>query len=517
MNELRSVTVYCGSNPGADPAFADRTRALARLLASSDVRVVFGGGHVGLMGIVADAALAAGGRAVGVIPAALAERELAHGGRPSCTSCARCTSARRSWPSSRTRSSRCPAGSGRSTSCSRSHVGPARLPRKPVGLLDVDGYYERARRVPGQGCRAAAAAPPAAGSVDLRCRSRSAAQAACRRRAAAAGEMAERSGDVARRRALSRRSGRSPGIARGRGGRGRPAPAQREEERGRVVAVAGLVDPAQGVHAVDQHVAAVRKSRERQALAIEVCRVVVAVAGGDPLPDAEQLVLLEAAAARVHRPRRAGGQPATAGAVAVAEAEPGLAVPDERDRAAGPTELISLEAQQVPVAVVGRDDVSQPVDAPHTTSGSSANAGPSAIVLSSMSSATRARRSLMERGLPPHVVANQLGHTDGGALVQRLYGHPAEHGMRDQIHAAFSEWAQMGRNAQTMRLQNAAFRTGSDPPSPLFQAAAKDREVAASAAASSRTEVASYDRARFRHVITATIQRVRADADGFGP
>jgi integrase len=47
---------------------------------------------------------------------------------------------------------------------------------------------------------------------------------------------------------------------------------------------------------------------------------------------------------------------------------------------------------------------------------------------------------LMERGLPPHVVANQLGHTDGGALVQRLYGHPSERGMRDQIRLAFGSW-----------------------------------------------------------------------------
>ena len=47
---------------------------------------------------------------------------------------------------------------------------------------------------------------------------------------------------------------------------------------------------------------------------------------------------------------------------------------------------------------------------------------------------------LMERGLPPHVVANQLGHTDGGALVQRLYGHPSERGMRDQIRLAFTGW-----------------------------------------------------------------------------
>ena len=47
---------------------------------------------------------------------------------------------------------------------------------------------------------------------------------------------------------------------------------------------------------------------------------------------------------------------------------------------------------------------------------------------------------LMERGLPPHVVANQLGHTDGGALVQRLYGHPSERGMRDQVRLAFASW-----------------------------------------------------------------------------
>ena len=47
---------------------------------------------------------------------------------------------------------------------------------------------------------------------------------------------------------------------------------------------------------------------------------------------------------------------------------------------------------------------------------------------------------LMERGLPPHVVANQLGHSDGGALVQRLYGHPSERGIRDQIRIAFGSW-----------------------------------------------------------------------------
>ena len=54
----------------------------------------------------------------------------------------------------------------------------------------------------------------------------------------------------------------------------------------------------------------------------------------------------------------------------------------------------------------------------------------------------------MERGLPPHVVANQLGHTDGGALVQRLYGHPSERGMRDQIRLAFGSWGADEEQAQ---------------------------------------------------------------------
>ena len=54
----------------------------------------------------------------------------------------------------------------------------------------------------------------------------------------------------------------------------------------------------------------------------------------------------------------------------------------------------------------------------------------------------------MERGLPPHVVANQLGHTDGGALVQRLYGHPSERGMREQVRLAFAGWDAEGTQSR---------------------------------------------------------------------
>jgi uncharacterized protein (TIGR00730 family) len=77
---LRSVCVFCGSSPGADPAYATAAAEVGRLLAATDRTLVFGGGCVGLMGVLADAALAAGGRVIGVIPQALLDKELAHQG-----------------------------------------------------------------------------------------------------------------------------------------------------------------------------------------------------------------------------------------------------------------------------------------------------------------------------------------------------------------------------------------------------------------------------------------------------
>lgn len=75
---LSSVAVYCGSSPGFDPAYAEAAAALGTLLGQRGIRLVYGGGHVDLMGVVADAALAAGGRAHGVITRALEAKELAH-------------------------------------------------------------------------------------------------------------------------------------------------------------------------------------------------------------------------------------------------------------------------------------------------------------------------------------------------------------------------------------------------------------------------------------------------------
>lgn len=75
-----SVCVFCASGNGVNPIFVETAKALGKTLANRSWRLVYGGAHVGLMGAVADAALAAGGEVIGVIPRALVQREIAHRG-----------------------------------------------------------------------------------------------------------------------------------------------------------------------------------------------------------------------------------------------------------------------------------------------------------------------------------------------------------------------------------------------------------------------------------------------------
>jgi uncharacterized protein (TIGR00730 family) len=75
-----SLCVYCGSRPGAHPAFTDTARAVGHWIGRHGGQLVYGGGRNGLMGVVAEATLAAGGRVVGIIPKALVEKEWAHHG-----------------------------------------------------------------------------------------------------------------------------------------------------------------------------------------------------------------------------------------------------------------------------------------------------------------------------------------------------------------------------------------------------------------------------------------------------
>jgi len=77
---MKSVCVFCGSNPGGDPLFLETAKALGAFLAREGLTVVYGGASVGLMGATANACLAAGGKVVGVLPDFLKKKELAHTG-----------------------------------------------------------------------------------------------------------------------------------------------------------------------------------------------------------------------------------------------------------------------------------------------------------------------------------------------------------------------------------------------------------------------------------------------------
>src|SRR6476619_473981 len=79
---LRRVCVFCGSSRGDNPRYADAASQLGREMVRRGMGLAFGGGGVGLMGVIADAVLEAGGHAIGVIPHALVARELAHRALP---------------------------------------------------------------------------------------------------------------------------------------------------------------------------------------------------------------------------------------------------------------------------------------------------------------------------------------------------------------------------------------------------------------------------------------------------
>ena len=80
MRNLDQLAVYCGSAPGSDPAFANAARETAAAMVRQKIQLVYGGGRLGLMGLIADSVLELGGRVDGVIPAALVELEVAHEG-----------------------------------------------------------------------------------------------------------------------------------------------------------------------------------------------------------------------------------------------------------------------------------------------------------------------------------------------------------------------------------------------------------------------------------------------------
>lgn len=77
---MKSITVFCGSNSGARREYAEAAKNLARLLVEKNIRLIFGGGKVGLMGIIADEVMAQGGEVIGIIPESLDQKEVGHRG-----------------------------------------------------------------------------------------------------------------------------------------------------------------------------------------------------------------------------------------------------------------------------------------------------------------------------------------------------------------------------------------------------------------------------------------------------
>jgi len=141
--QIRQVCVFAGSSPGADRAYATTARALGTALARRGISLIYGGASVGLMGILADAALAAGGRVVGILPRGLFRREVAHAGLSELRQVASMHERKAQMADLADAFIALPGGYGTFDELFEvvtwAQIG---LHNKPIGLLDVDGYFD---------------------------------------------------------------------------------------------------------------------------------------------------------------------------------------------------------------------------------------------------------------------------------------------------------------------------------------------------------------------------------------
>ncbi|UVE17530.1 TIGR00730 family Rossman fold protein [Pseudomonas sp. LS44] len=141
---LRTICVFCGASTGAKPLYREAAEALGRHLAERGIRLVYGGGAVGLMGIVADAALAAGGEVIGIIPQSLKDAEIGHPGltRLEVVSGMHARKARMAELSDAFIA--LPGGLGTLEELFEVWTwGQLGYHAKPLGLLEVDGFYAK--------------------------------------------------------------------------------------------------------------------------------------------------------------------------------------------------------------------------------------------------------------------------------------------------------------------------------------------------------------------------------------
>jgi uncharacterized protein (TIGR00730 family) len=139
---LSSICVFCGSNGGADPAYLETAHAVARSLAERGLRLVYGGGNVGMMGALADAALEAGGDVVGVIPRQIFDLEIGHHGLDDLRVVGSMHERKALMADLADAFVALPGGIGTFEELFEVYTwAQLGLHRKPLGLLDVAGYY----------------------------------------------------------------------------------------------------------------------------------------------------------------------------------------------------------------------------------------------------------------------------------------------------------------------------------------------------------------------------------------
>ncbi|MHA6721543.1 LOG family protein [Sphingomonas sp. RS2018] len=140
---MKRLAIYCGSATPRDPVFIDSARAVGRSLAERGIGVVYGGGRLGLMGAVADAALEAGGEVIGVIPQALVDAEVAHRGCTELHVVAGMHQRKQAFTDLSDGFVTLPGGTGTMDelweAMSWAQIG---YHAKPVGLLNVAGFYD---------------------------------------------------------------------------------------------------------------------------------------------------------------------------------------------------------------------------------------------------------------------------------------------------------------------------------------------------------------------------------------
>ncbi|WP_417468635.1 TIGR00730 family Rossman fold protein [Maricaulis sp.] len=140
---MKSICVYCGSNPGRDPAFVAAAQDVGARLAGAGVEIVYGGGQVGLMGELANAAMQAGGRVVGVIPEFLALKEIAHLDLSALYVVQSMHARKAKMAHLSDAFIALPGGIGTMEELFEIWTwGQLGQHRKPVGLLNVNGYYD---------------------------------------------------------------------------------------------------------------------------------------------------------------------------------------------------------------------------------------------------------------------------------------------------------------------------------------------------------------------------------------